>query len=134
MKRICGLVFVLLFVFCNTSWADTYNYTATSGNWSTLASWFDATTDLPFGAILEGAGTTSKSSIAVAAGGFRGTVRLKLDATPGTVKTGTLLQTTATGTVKADAGSGSRVLIAQALEAGNANELIEAVLFKPISL
>lgn len=98
------------------------------------AALIDATTDLPFGAILEGASATGKSSIAVAAGGFRGTVRLKLDATPGTVKTGTLLQTTATGTVKADAGSGSRVLIAQALESGNADELIEAILFKPISL
>jgi hypothetical protein len=98
------------------------------------ATLIDATTDLPFGVILEGAATTSKSSIATAAGGFKGTVRLKLDATPGTVKTGTLLQTTGTGTVKADAGSGSRVLIAQALESGAANELIEAVLFKPISL
>jgi hypothetical protein len=98
------------------------------------ATLIDATTDVPFGAVLEGATLTGKSSVAVAAGGYRGTVRLKLDAAPGTVKTGTLLQTTATGTVKADAGSGSRVLVAQALESGNANELIEAILFKPISL
>ena len=98
------------------------------------ASVIDSISDLPFGVILEGAPTTGKSSIAVAAGGFHGTVRLKLDAAPGTVKTGTWLQSTATGTVKADAGAGSRVLIAQALEAGAANELIEAILFKPISL
>lgn len=98
------------------------------------ATLIDAVTDLPLGVILEGSTTSGRSSVAVLSGGFRGTVRLKLDATPGTVKTGTWLQTTATGTVKADAGSGSRVLVAQALESGSANELIEAVLFKPVLL
>ena len=98
------------------------------------ATLIDATTDVPFGVILEGAGATGKTSIGVAAGGFKGTVRLKLGATPGTVKAGTVLQTNNDGTVKADAGSGSRVLVGQALESGAANELIEAVLFKPIVL
>ncbi len=101
---------------------------------SEKASLIDATTDLPFGVILEGGSTSGKSAIAVAAGGFKGTVRLKLGATPGTVKTGVLLQTNNDGTVRADAGTGSRVLTAQALESGAAGEFIEAVLFKPISL
>jgi hypothetical protein len=98
------------------------------------AALIDATTDLPFGVILEGATTSGKSAIAVAAGGFKGTVRVKLGATPGTVKAGVILQTNSDGTVRADAGTGSRVLTAQALESGAAGELIEAILFKPISL
>lgn len=98
------------------------------------AALIDATTDLPFGVILEGATTAGKSAIAVGVGGFKGTVRVKLGATPGTVKVGVLLQTNNDGTVRADAGTGSRVLAGQALESGAAGELIEAVLFKPISL
>jgi hypothetical protein len=91
-----------------------------------------ATTDVPFGVIVDGAALLGKSGIAVGSGGFRGTVRVKLDASPGTVLAGSFLQVTATGTVKADALTGSRVIVAQALEAGAANELIEAVLFKPL--
>jgi len=98
------------------------------------AALIDATTDLPFGVILEGATTAGKSAIAAAAGGFKGTVRVKLGAAPGTVRAGVLLQTNNDGTVRADAGTGARVLTAQALESGAAGELIEAVLFKPISL
>lgn len=97
------------------------------------ANLIDAAADIPFGAILEGGAVNGRSSIVVAAGGFKGTVRLKLGASPGTVKTGTLLQTNTDGTVKADAGSGTRVVTGQALESGQANELIEAILFKPIS-
>lgn len=89
--------------------------------------------DQPFGVIVDGAALAGKSAIAVAAGGFRGTVRLKLDASPGTVLAGTFLQATSSGTVKADALTGTRVVVAQALEAGAAGELIEAVLFKPIA-
>lgn len=98
------------------------------------ASVCNATTDLPFGVITDGAATTGKSSVAVCAGGFAGTVRIKLGATPGTVNAGTLLQLNADGTANADAGSGSRVVFAQALESGAADELVEAVLFKPLSL
>lgn len=100
---------------------------------SERATLIDAATDLPFGVLLEGAAATGKSSIAVGSGGFRGAVRVKLGATPGTVKAGTLLQLNADGTAKADAGSGQRVVVAQALESGAASELIAAVLFKPVS-
>lgn len=92
-----------------------------------------STIDSPFGVIVEGSPTTGKSSVAVAAGGFSGTLRVKLDASPGTVQAGTLLQTTPTGTFKADTLVGNRMICAQAMEAGAANELIEAVLFKPLA-
>ena len=90
-------------------------------------------TDIPIGVILDGEDTAGNSSVAVCElpGG---TVRVKLDGTPGTVAVGTYLTITATGTFKADAGSGSRVQCARALQSGAANELIEAILFKPASL
>jgi hypothetical protein len=90
--------------------------------------------DFPFGVILTGAAEGGASLVAICAGGFAGTVRVKLNATPGTVKIGTHLQLAADGTAKADAGAGSRNLVAQALEAGGANALILAALYRPISL
>jgi hypothetical protein len=93
-----------------------------------------AVTDIPLGVITEGQPTTGKDAVALCDGGLAGTVKVKLDGTPGTVVTGSYLQITATGTFKLDAGTGNRVLCARALEAGAANELIEAVLFKPTAL
>lgn len=93
----------------------------------------NATTDIPLGVILEGRPTTGKDSIAISAGGLSGTVKVKVKgSSPGTIALGTLLQLHSDGTVLADAGTGARVLVAQALEAGAADELIEAVLFKPV--
>lgn len=91
-------------------------------------------TDLPIGVILEGSATTGKSSVALCAGGLKGTIRVKLGASPGTVALGTNLQVESGGTFIADAGSGSRVVCAQACESGSAGEFVEAVLFKPLSL
>lgn len=88
--------------------------------------------DQPFGVILDGGTTAGKSSVAVC-DACSGTVRIKLDATPGTVVLGTYLVPTNTGTVKADPGTGTRMVFARALEAGSANELIEALLFHPIA-
>lgn len=92
-----------------------------------------STTDVPFGVLVDGGATTGKSTVAIAAGGFAGTVRVKLGSSPGTVLMGTNLQVNADGTAKADALTGTRVVFAQAMEAGAANELIEAVLFKPLA-
>lgn len=95
----------------------------------------NAATDVPFGVILHGDDTNGKSSIAVSAGGFAGTVNVKItDTSPGTIVAGTMLCLKADGTVQADSGSGARVQVAQALEAGAAEELIEAVLIKPVVL
>lgn len=95
----------------------------------------NAAADIPFGLIVDGAPTSGKSSVAVCAGGYSGTVKVKVAATsPGTINLGTMLTLTADGSVKADAGSGARVQVAQALEAGAADELIEAVLIRPTAL
>ena len=88
----------------------------------------------PFGVVVLGAKHPGKVTIAVAAGGLAGTVRVKL-VQPVTF-VGTLLQLAdGTGVVGfgPDTGSGVRIVMAQALETGAANELIEAVLFKPIT-
>lgn len=93
----------------------------------------NAATDLPIGVIL--AGSATEDSVAIAAGGLAGTVKVKVTATaPGTIVAGTILTLKADGTVQADAGSGARVQVAQALETGAASELIEAVIFKPVAL
>jgi hypothetical protein len=89
-------------------------------------------TEIPIGVITEGQPTTRKDAVALM--GFGGTVKVKLDATPGTVVAFSYLVTTATGTAKLDPGTGNRVRFAQALEAGAANELIEARLIEPASL
>ena len=90
----------------------------------------NAATDVPHGVILEGfpVAGAAKDSIAISAGGFSGTVKVKLS---GAVSNGDLLELAADGTVVADSGAGARVLVAQALEDGADEELIEAVLFKP---
>jgi hypothetical protein len=92
-----------------------------------------ATATLPLGVILDGQPTTGRSSIAMA-GGDVGPVYVKLDATPGAVVQGSYLVITATGTFKLDAGSGGRIQMARAMEAGSADELIEAILLPPVSL
>lgn len=91
----------------------------------------NAATDIPLGVITEG--LPSKSSIATPA--FSGTVKVKVTGTsPGTIARGTYLTLKNDGTVQADAGTGSRVRVARALEPGAANELIEAYLIEPTAL
>ncbi len=89
-----------------------------------------ADTDMALGVILDGENTDGKTTLAVA-DACAGTVRVKLDAVPGTVAVGTYLTITATGTFK-QAVTG-KTQCARALEAGAANELIEAALHKPIT-
>lgn len=94
----------------------------------------DATGDPPFGVIVEGAKAPEKVTVAVAAGGLAGTVRVKL--VQAVTAPGTLLKLVdhASGVAFGpDTGTGARIIMAQALETGAIGELIEAVLFKPIS-
>lgn len=93
----------------------------------------NAATDIPLGVITEGQPTTGKSSIALPCVGRTVKVKVTSD-TPGTIALGTYLTVKADGTVQADAGSGSRVRVARALEAGAAGELIEAYLLEPTAL
>jgi hypothetical protein len=90
--------------------------------------------DAVYGVILDGQPTTGFDSIACCWGGAVGVVDIKLAASPGTVNAGTLLELTANGTVKASTGTAGTILVAQALESGSANELIQAVLIRPVSV
>lgn len=91
-----------------------------------------AATDIPLGVVSAEAAQGANAGILIGAG-FSGTTRVKLSATPGNVVLGSLLVLTADGSVKLDPGSGARVVVAQALESGSANERIEAVLISPVS-
>lgn len=94
----------------------------------------DAEGNPPFGILLLGAKHPGRVMVAVAAGGLAGTVRVKL-AQPVTAP-GTLLKLVDTAGLIAfgpDPGTGTRIIMAQALETGAAGELIEAVIFKPVT-
>ena len=88
----------------------------------------NATTDNPLGVIVDGVPAGGANAI-----GLPGIIaKAKLDGTPGTVALGTYLVVTATGTVKADPGTGARVVVARALESGSADELITAQVIVPV--
>jgi len=93
-----------------------------------------ATATLPLGVITEGFPITGKDSVALP--NFGGTVKVKLAATPGTVVAGSflVLDGTTLGAVKLDPATGARIQVARAIEAGAANELIEAYLVDPAVL
>lgn len=93
----------------------------------------NAATDIPLGVILDGEPISGRSSIAIA-GGFPGTCHVKLGATPGAVVRGAFGTLNADGTVRADPGTGARVRVCRFLEAGTADELVEAVLINPVAL
>lgn len=102
-------------------------------NSSGSAALVSGATDDAIGVIVEGKTTSNKDSIALR--GYQGSVLVKLDASPGTVNAFTKLQITATGTFKADTGSGARRIVAVAIESGAADELIEAVLLdRPVEI
>ena len=82
------------------------------------------------GIILEGADTDGESIVGMLSG-LRSPVMGKLG---GSVTKGDLLAQHTDGTMITDAGSGARVLVAQAMETGVAGDLIEIVCFKPITL
>lgn len=88
-----------------------------------------AVTDVPIGVITEGAPTTGRSSIALP--GFAGTVKVKLGATPGSVVAFSKLEMGTNGTANLASATTGRIIFAEALEAGAANELIEARLLQP---
>lgn len=87
-------------------------------------------TDTPIGVILDGENTDGQSSVAIA-DALPGTIRVKLNSSPGTVTIGTYLTIASDGTFKAAVSN--KTQCARALESGSANELIEAVLHRPIT-
>lgn len=91
----------------------------------------DAAGTLPIGVLLKGGKAGETVTVALAAGGLAGTVRVKLSQP---VTTGQYLKLIdhISGCFFGPAGlSGERIVMAQALEDGVADEKIEAVLFKP---
>lgn len=91
-----------------------------------------AATDAPFGLALTEAPAGEPVSVALSRGGLAGTVRVKLAGPVPAI--GALLALQAGGRVIADPGTGARVLVAQAVETGVTDELIEAVLIAPLTL
>jgi hypothetical protein len=98
-------------------------------NSSGTAAVCSSTSDVPLGVITEGQDTDGKDSIALSRGGFKGTVKIKIGSGSGDVSAFDLLQLNNDGTVNVDAGTGSRTLVAQAVESGVAGDLIEAIIF-----
>ncbi len=90
--------------------------------------------EIPLGVITDGSPTNGKSAVAVSGSGA--IVKVKCAATPGSIILGSslVLDGTTLGAVKLDPGTGARVQVARALEAGAANALIDAVLIAPAVL
>lgn len=88
-------------------------------------------TAAPDGIIIDGGNTGNVTTIMPCAGGGAGIVTVKLSGTPGSVAKGTKLVLVNDGTAKADPASGARVIVAEAREAGAADERIRAVLVSP---
>ena len=83
-----------------------------------------------FGVVLVGAPAGEPSSIAVSAGGLAGTVKVKLGGA--VTEAGTQLMSSASGTGLV--ATATNKAVALALETGVADEQIEAVLFKPVTV
>ena len=86
----------------------------------------------PFGVLLTDGKAGDRVTVAVGAGGLAGTIRVKLATS--VLVPGVDLQLNASGGVQPDNGTGARVIVAHALEVGGINELIEAVLIRPVAL
>ena len=87
-----------------------------------------AVTDVPFGVLIDGEAANGVDSIGVC-GGNLPTLRVKLS---GPVSLGNTLQLAGDGSAIVDAGTGARVVVGRALEAGVSGDLIEAVIFTPV--
>jgi hypothetical protein len=90
----------------------------------------------PIGVLLTEGLQGDQVSVAIAAGGLAGTVRVRLSTATTAVVThpGVELQLTDDGRVHPDTGTGARTLVAVALEPGSPGQLIEAALFRPVAL
>jgi len=88
--------------------------------------------NVPIGLALTEGKAGESVSVALSRGGMAGTVRVKLAGNVTAV--GTLLVHQAGGKVIADPNVGSRIVVAQALETGVTDELIEAILIPPMAL
>lgn len=81
-----------------------------------------STTARPYGVVERSDDPEGYSTVVLP--GYDGVIQLKLNASAGTVVAGTLLKLDANGTVEADTGTGARVVVAEAMEAGANGQLI----------
>jgi hypothetical protein len=88
-----------------------------------------AAADVPYGVVVEEAANAGEATIALCAA--HGECKVLLS---GTVAKGAYLQQTAAADAVTDAGTGTRVLFAQALESGVTGEWIRARLMRPESI
>ena len=87
--------------------------------------------DIPLGVITEG--LAAGSSIALPS--YAGIVKVKVTgAAPGAIVRGSYGTVKNDGTVQLDSGAGARVRVCRFLEAGAANELVDAYLVEPTAL
>jgi len=91
----------------------------------------NADTDIPLGVILDGQDTSGKSTVQLCEGAS-GTVRVRLSSAPGSVGLGTYLSIGSDATFKQ--AISAKTMCARAAQAGAAGELIEAVLFRPVTV
>lgn len=91
----------------------------------------DSAGALPLGILLKGGKAGETVSVAIASGGLAGTVRLKLGAPVTAIGQFLRMIDSPGGCTFAPDSSGERIVMAQALETGLADEKIEAVLFTP---
>ena len=112
---------------------DKEGYAVTLVSDGTVSIHGDAVGGSPFGVLVLGAKYPGKVTVAVAAGGLAGTVRVKL--LQAVTEAGSYLKLVDSANGCAfgpDPSTGERIVMGQALETGAIGELIEAVIFKPI--
>jgi hypothetical protein len=84
---------------------------------------------IPYGVITDGGAEGALTTVALCAGGYAGSLTVKIAAATATISKGTRLQLTSNGTVRANIGTGT--IVAVAIQAGVADELVEGVLIEP---
>ncbi|MBN2069109.1 MAG: hypothetical protein JW739_05680 [Opitutales bacterium] len=92
-----------------------------------------AATDNVFGVITDGETTQGHDSIAVSHA-YGGIVDVKVSATSAEIAAGDILELAADGTVNAPSGTTGKIQVAQAMEDGESEELIMAVLIPPVTI
>ena len=116
-----------------TSAADLSNkkgYFVKAGASQGLVAPITGATDASVGVVVVGEAIGGNNAVALP--GVNGTVKVMVGANPGTIAQFTKLQLAADGSVIADAGSGARRIVAEALEPGEAGEWIKARLLEPV--
>lgn len=124
--------FAILALLCAVDLSGKEGYfVKASGVAATPIALVTSAADATVGLVLDGTTAGDANSIAVPSG-TPGSHHVKLAASPGTPAVLGYGALTSDGSVKADPGTGARVLVCRFLQTGTAGELVEAVLIEPI--